>query len=39
MKIERQEETCFYLMLVYVFISHSANKGISMDNMQKSGQK
>ena len=28
-----------YLTFVYVFISGSANKGTSMDRMQKSGQK
>ena len=38
MKIDREEDKCFYLRLIYVFISHSANKGMSMENMQKRGQ-
>ena len=37
MKIDREEDMCFFQ--VYVFTLHSANKGISMDSMQKSGQK
>ena len=39
MKVDREEHTCFYLRFVYVFISHSANKWITIDSMQKSGQK
>ena len=39
MKIDREKDTCFYLRFVYVFISHSANKGMSIDSMQKRGQK
>ena len=38
MKIDTEEDKCFYLRFVYVFISHSANKGI-LDSRQKSGQK
>ena len=39
MKIDREEDECFYFRFVYVIISHSANKGIYMDRMQNSGQK
>ena len=39
MKIDREEDKWFYLSFVYVFISHSANEGIYMDSMQKSGQR
>ena len=39
LKIIREEDKCFYLRFVYVFVSHSVNKGIYMDSMQKSGQK
>ena len=38
MKTDREEDKCFNLRLVYVFISHSV-KRISMDSIQKSGQK
>ena len=38
MKIDGDEEKCFYLRFAYVFISHSVNKRISMDTMQKSSQ-
>ena len=31
MKIDWEEAICFYLRFVYVFISHTASKGISMD--------
>ena len=33
MRVDTGEDTCFYLSFVYV--SHSTNKGISMDIMQK----
>ena len=39
MEIDREEDRCFYSRFVYVSISHSVNKRISMDSMQKSGQK
>ena len=39
MKIDREEDECFYLRFFYVIISHSANKRIYMDRMQNSGQK
>ena len=35
MKIDREGDKCFYLRFVCVFITHSANKGISMESMQK----
>ena len=28
MKIDREEDTCFYFRFVYIFMSHSANKAI-----------
>ena len=39
MKIDREEDERFYFRCVFVFISHSANKRIFMDSMQKNGQK
>ena len=38
MKIDKEVDKCFYFRFVYVFISHSANKGNILDSMQKSGQ-
>ena len=39
MKIDRDEGACFYPRFAFVSISHSANKGVCIDSMQKSGQK
>ena len=39
MKIDREKDNCFYLTFVYVFISHSANKGISIESLRKIIQK
>ena len=39
MKINWEEDKCFYVRVAYVFISYSANKGFSMASMEKSGQK
>ena len=39
MKIDREEDKCFYLRFAYAFISHSVSKRISKDSMQKSSQK
>ena len=39
MKIDREEDRCFYLSSIYVHSIFLTNKRISMDSKQKSGQK